>query len=126
MYPRENVEGGIPKLKTFISLAVGAFLICACNQVTTPTEGGGFLTAKFTLTDSTGKATTVFHSGQQFAMSFSVTNTRMYTITYHRGNSGPSVIFQILKGDSSIATSVDGYVFPMVVLGGYVAPGQAL
>jgi len=111
-------------MRTFNLLALIAILMCACNRATTPTEGKGFLTATFTLSDTTGQASTVFHSGQQFDVSFSVTNTTMETLTYYY--TLPPVIFQILKGDTSVATSVDGYVFPQVVLRGYLAPGRAL
>lgn len=59
-------------------------------------------------------------------MTFSIVNTTNDTLAYERANSGPSVIFRILKGDSVVASSVDGYAFLMVVLGGTVVPHDTL
>ena len=84
------------------------------------------LSATFQMTDTSGRQTTNFRSGEDFEMGFTVSNTARKTLTYHVGSSGPVVIFQILQGDSVVATSVDGYAFLMVVVTGHIQPGQSL
>jgi hypothetical protein len=89
-------------------------------------NANGKLTATFTLADSAGHPSTTFYSGDHFDMSFSLINTTADTLTYHRGSTAPPVIFEILRSDSVVATSIDGYAFVQVVLGGFVAPGDSL
>ena len=47
-------------------------------------------------------------------------------MTYIRGSSAPPVIFEILKDDSVISSSVDGYSFVQVLLGGHLTPKDTL
>ena len=101
-----------------------AFCIVACDQSTSPDDI--VLEATFALTDTLGKTTSQFHSGDNFYLSFFLTNTSKDTLTYYRGSSAPSILFQILKDDSVVASSTDGYAFLMVVTRGSLAPGQKL
>lgn len=82
------------------------------------------LIAVFKLADTTGQISTVFHSREMFDMSFSLTNTTEDTLTYHF--SFPPVIFKILKNDTVVASSIDGFAFTMDIRTGYVAPGASL
>ena len=84
------------------------------------------LTASFELTDTAGRAKPIIHSGESFGLSFRLINTTSDTITYRRANTGPVVIFEILRNDSIVATSVNGYAFAQVVLGGVLAPRDTL
>jgi hypothetical protein len=112
------------KMKTIIIFGLIAICINGCNQSTSPSDKP--LTTTFTLTDTSGQTVSQFHSGEEFKLAFTVTNTTKDTLTFYRGSTAPAVIFQIMKNDSVIASSVDGYAFLAVVLGGYVAPGQSL
>ncbi len=84
------------------------------------------LSATFTLMDTTGREARTFRSGGNFDFSFAITNTTDQPITYHKGDSGPVASFRILKGDSVVATSLDGYVFLMIAITGHLQPGQSL
>src|SRR5512133_1370313 len=65
----------------------------------------------FILTDTVGQQATSFRVGENFDLSYLITNPSLAPVTYHKGNSGPVASFKILQGDSLIATSLDGYVF---------------
>lgn len=80
----------------------------------------------FTITDTTGHSKTTFSPDEHFDLSFAYINTTPFTLTYTRGSSAPPVIFEILKDDSVIASSVDGYSFAQVVLGGHMTPKDTL
>lgn len=113
-------------MKAIISFALLSILLAGCDLLKNKSNGNAVLSASFSLTDTTGKPMGIIHPSQQFDLSFLLINTTADTITFHRGNSGPSVTFQILKDDSIVATSVDGYAFLQVVLGGFVAPHDTL
>jgi len=99
-------------------------VVVGCNSMSTGPAHETVLTATFALADTTGKRTTTFHSGDQFDMFFTLKNTMEEALTFHY--TLPPVYFQILQYDSVIASSIDGYTFPAIVLGGSVAPGEAL
>ena len=80
----------------------------------------------FTITDTTGYSKTTFSPGEHFDLSFTYVNTTTDTLTYIRGSSAPPVIFEILKDDIVIASSVDGYSFVQVLLGGHLTPKDTL
>ena len=113
-------------MKTMLCYAFIAVLFNACNQTTPPNTGNVVLTATFTVTDTIGEKSTQFHSKEELILSFSLTNSTNDTLTYPRGNSGPSVIFHILKNDSTVAASIDGYAYLAVALPGFLPPGQNL
>ena len=111
-------------MKMTTTLALIGILFAGCDILKTKSSDNAGLTADFSLSDTTGHASTVFRSGEQFLMSFSVVNTTNDTLTYHY--SEPPVVFSILKNRSVVASSIDGYAFPMNVNTGLVAPGKAL
>jgi hypothetical protein len=84
------------------------------------------LSAIVQLTDTSGRETTTFHRGENFDINFTLVNTTGKKLTFYRGDSGPDVMFSVFRNDSLIATSIDGYVFLMVVSTGHVEPGQTL
>jgi hypothetical protein len=59
-------------------------------------------------------------------MTFALQNTIKQTLTYYRGDASPDVIFKIIRNDSVIATSIDGYAFIQVPSVGHLAQGQVL
>ena len=107
--------------KFFLSLT---FCVLACNQSTSPDDI--VLRATFTLTDTLGQTVSQLHSGENFYLSFFLTNTSNDTLTYYRGSSAPPILFQIVKDDSVVASSADGYAFLMFVSQGRLAPEQKL
>gem|GEM_PF-2784206 len=80
----------------------------------------------FVLTDTTGYPKSIFSRGEQFNLSFAYINTTADVMTYVKGSSAPSVIFEILKNDSVVASSVDGMGFAQVLIGGSLAPNDTL
>jgi hypothetical protein len=84
------------------------------------------LSPTFQLSDTSGRETTNFHSGEEFDISFNLANTTGTQITYHKGDSGPVPRFAIMLGDSIVATSVDGYLFALIVTTEHLAPGETL
>jgi len=111
-------------MRTIIIFGLIAIFISSCNQSTSPSDK--FLTATFTLTDTDGQTILQIHSGEEFKLAFTLTNTTKETLTFYRGSTAPPVTFEITKNDSVIASSIDGYDFLAVVLGDSVAVGQSL
>lgn len=101
-----------------------AFCLMACGHITSPDDFR--LESTFTLTDTVGQSTTLIHSGENFYLSFLLTNTTNDTLTYYRGSSAPPVLFRILRGDNIIASSIDGYAFLQYISTGILAPGQKI
>jgi len=101
-----------------------AFFISTCSHSTSPSEI--ILHGNFSLTDTSGHSSSQFHSGEEFILKYTLTNSSKETLTYHTGNSGPSIIFRIQKNDSTVASSVDGYVFAAVVITRHLSPGHSL
>jgi hypothetical protein len=101
-----------------------AFCLIACNQSTSPDTI--VLDASFALTDTLGQSKSQFHEGENFYLTFNLVNTSKDTLTYYQGNSSPPILFQILQDDSVCASSIDGYVFILVVGQGKFAPSQNL
>ncbi len=111
-------------MKTIIIIAVVTVFMAGCEQSTSSSDK--LLTAAFTLTDLNGEKFSQLHSGEEFKLEFTLINTTDETLTFYRGSSAPPVTFEITKNDRVIASSVDGYTFLTVVLGGTVAPGDSL
>jgi hypothetical protein len=84
------------------------------------------LSATFRLTDASSREATSFRSGEEFDVIFVLTNTTGGEVTFHKADYGPLAHFTILQGDSVVATSIDGYAFPMVATTGRLEPGQSL
>ncbi len=84
------------------------------------------LDASVHLTDTTGRETTAFHPLEDFEIGFALTNTTGKRLTFGRADSGPDVRFRVMKGDSLVASSTDGYVYLMNAPLGYLDPGQTM
>ncbi len=111
-------------MKRGISLILIAVFFSGCDLLTSSSGEKQDLNPGFTLTDTLGRNTGHFHPGENFDVSFSLRNTTGDTLTYY--HTGPAVVFSIMKGDSIVATSIDGYLFPQVVIGTRLAPGDTL
>ena len=109
-------------MKTMAFFTFFAILIDGCDILKTKSNGNGGLTATFSISDTTGHASTVFHSGDHFMVSFSLANTTNDTLTY--GYTGTPIRFRILQDGREIASSTDGVVFLQYVQGGFIAPGD--
>ncbi|HTP13926.1 MAG TPA: hypothetical protein VMM37_09855 [Bacteroidota bacterium] len=100
---------------------VFVLLACVGGCNSNPVADSRFTTT-FSIADTTGTPSTTFHPGESFDVSFAVTNRTGATQTYHF--TGVPVVFQILQADSVLLTSVDGLVFPQVVLAGQLGDGE--
>jgi hypothetical protein len=112
------------KMMKSIPLLLIAVFLAGCDLLSPGSSADSAPNPSFTLTDTLGRSTSQFHTGEDFYMYFSLRNTTGDTLTYY--HTGPSIIFSILKGDSLVATSVDGMAFPQVVIGDVVPPGDTL
>ena len=111
-------------MRIIIIMAAITIFMSGCDQSTSPSDK--LLTATFTLADLNGEKFSQLHSGEEFKLEFTLINATDETLTFYRGSSAPPVTFEITKNDSVIASSVDGYAFLAVVLGGSIAPGDSL
>ncbi len=82
----------------------------------------GEIQMTFRLLDTTGIPAAVFHAGESFDMEFVLRNMSGKDQTFH--HTGPPVLFAILSADTVLCTSIDGMVFPQVVLAGTVHNGE--
>ncbi len=82
----------------------------------------GEIQMTFRLLDTTGMPTAVFHAGESFDMEFVLRNMSGRDQTFH--HTGPAVWFDILSADTVFCTSLDGMVFPQIVLAGTVHNGE--
>ena len=89
-------------------ILIPLFLFMSCDSGTTPTNNHD-LSVSFTLADTLGNQTTIFHTGSSFDMAFSVKNLTGKPLTY--GFTGTPVVFQILSADSVFAGSTDFLTF---------------
>lgn len=112
-------------MKQFPPFAIVAAIIAGCGLMAPGTSRTYNLTANFLISDTTGRAATHFVSGESFDMSFSMVNNTGDTLVYY-GSPQPPVVFRILKNGSVVATSIDGYAFPQVVVGRALLPGDTL
>lgn len=118
-----RIAGNIEAMVLMVSIS---FVLDGCDLLKINPNAAMNLTASFILIDTSGNVKPIIHTGESFGLSFMLINTTSDTITYRRGNTGPAVIFEILKNDSIVATSVDGYAFAQVVLGGVLPPRDTL
>ena len=93
-------------MRTILILLLSALIGRSCDSgVETVTDQGKMVTS-FALADTNGLTQSTFRFGDKFDFKFSITNLtkseQVYALT------GPSVVFEILSGDSILATSVDG------------------
>ena len=116
----------MPRSLMFFALAL---VLVGCDlgeQSTLPTTPPSMLRGVLTLTDTLGQQTTTFRVGENFDLSYVISNSTAREITYHKGNSGPAASFKILQGDSVVATSTDGYLFLAVALTAHLIPGDSI
>ncbi len=111
-------------MKTLLLVLLTSTLFFACDQGTSPVVEA--LATSFTLTDTNGTSISQIRVGQDFILSFILINTTPDTLTYQKANSGPPIVIRILQNDSTIASSVDGYVFLMNAPCARLAPGDTL
>ena len=112
-------------MKTLFCCLFVTLLVNACSSPTSSNTGNGSLTATFTLTDSTGKRVNQLHSGETFVLSFMLINSTKDTLISHDELLQP-VIFRILESDSTVASSIDGFVFQGRFQGWHLAPRDSL
>ncbi|GAB6283631.1 MAG: hypothetical protein STSR0008_24150 [Ignavibacterium sp.] len=108
--------------KIYFLLLAGIFLI-ACNEDNS-SVGVNVVNTQFKLYDINGVEKTTFKSGNNFEMRFLLVNLSGRDLSYHF--TGTPVFFEIHKNDSIIATSVDGLLFPEVILYGEVKNGEII
>lgn len=111
------------KSTLIITLALG---IAGCDLGDKSINPVELLSATVQLTDTTGRETTTFHTAENFDINFKLTNMTGKRLTFYRGSSAPDVLFIVFRGDSVVASSIDGYVFAMVISAGYLEPGQTM
>ncbi len=112
------------RMKTLFLFLLTSTLVLACDRGTSPVTQA--LETSFTLTDTAGALLSHIRPGQDFMLSFNLVNTTHDTLTYQRANSGPPIVIRILRNDSTIAASVDGYVFLMNAPIDHLAPRDTL
>ncbi len=120
-----------------LCIVLGSLLLCSCDLGHTPdmvsdrgstpggkdTDAAGFQ-VHYQLTDTGGVSKTSFKSGEDFLVSLAITNVSGEPQIY--AHSGPVVIFSVLSGDSTIATSVDGLAWPQNVIVDTLGVAQTL
>ncbi len=100
-------------------------LLTGCHFLGIANQSNDTIYATFSMTDTTGKATTVFHSGESFDLSFSMKNTTKDTLIY--GWAPPMVSFEIIGNDSTVSYSYEGCPVPnYIVTAAEWAPGKSI
>ena len=112
-------------MKSIIFVLLVSLAAAGCGLVNSKATATDNLTASFTLQGPTGQTDTTFQSGQQFIMSFSLTNSTGHPIT-DLSSSIPAVHFQIWKNDSLIGMSVYAMSNAFVSIPDTLAPGATL
>jgi hypothetical protein len=98
-----------------IAMALG-LAFYACDSFDGSGDDDTKLFKELTILDTLGNQKSSFMSGEEFQLRFTLTNQTRRDLTYHF--TGFPVVFHVVQGDSVIATSTDGYIFPQVVLTG--------
>ncbi|MGD8782734.1 MAG: hypothetical protein PVH88_27735 [Ignavibacteria bacterium] len=80
------------------------------------------ISIQFSLHNTGGDETTVFKSGEDIEMRFFITNMSGKDLSYHY--TGVPLIYEIYNSDTVFATSIDGLVFPQVVIGNEIKYGE--
>ena len=88
--------------KTLILLI--SLLATGCGLLNTKGGSSNGLTATFTISDTTGRATSTFRSGEAFLLSFVLINNSGDTFTAHYPPM-PPIRFEVLRGDSVVVIS---------------------
>jgi hypothetical protein len=120
-----------------LGILLVSLLLCSCDLGNTPERAPDHgstvndeqlvtldFELSYRLTDTSGVEKTKFRSGEDFLVTLAITNlTREPQIYAH---TGPVVIFSVLLGDSTIATSVDGLAWPQNVIVDTLGVAQTL
>jgi hypothetical protein len=138
--PPMEAEGG-HRVKSGMWCAFAAALLFAeCDRLNPALSGGGGtsdngiindnggvnsgLSVVFGLYDTTGRAASSFHAGESLDMSCVMTNTSRTDLAIQYPY--PTIAFSILQNGVVIASSTDGYAFPMVVVRGTLKAGGTI
>ena len=88
-------------------------LLFGCKKIGTEAGMKGEIDTELTITDTTGVVATLFKTGDNFDMYFTIINQTNYDYQY--SYSGIRVVFEIRQGDSLISSSIDGLAWPASV-----------
>ena len=105
----------------FVTIISVLLLSCLQGPADIPDSGDIFFLSNFS-----GDPTTIFQSGEDFFMHFSLVNTTNDTLDYSVGDSGHAVRFYIYKNSRLIASSTDGLGFLAVMMYYKLAPEDTL
>ena len=112
-------------MKPLTVIAIIVIWVTGCNSDHTNSTHIPTLVPIYSITDTSGNADTTFHSGEQFILSFSVTNTTGDTLILNLG--WPAVAFRIFGNDSMVSSSDFNCPIPLIASGkGWLAPGQSI
>jgi hypothetical protein len=109
-------------LYTRIFLLITAFFISAC--IFEQKLDSDDVIVSFTLSDTTGREASVFKSGENFIVSFTVRNQSDVALTYDYSN--PLIHYTIFQGDSQVCSSIDEMNYTAVVLHGKLPSASTL
>lgn len=90
------------------------------------TENPNLIIPEFSMTDTLGVETYYFKVGESFFIEYYLVNTSPDTMYYTKYDSGPDIIFYILKYQTVVASSIDGLGVHMPVTREYLAPGDTM
>lgn len=106
-------------MKALIILCCIALFAVGCD-IGDPFPFDG-ISITFAVTDTLGKKTSYLLVGEPFELHFTLTNSTGSDLTYHY--TGPPVVLRVQIGDSTVASSVDGLAWVMIVRQGMLASG---
>ena len=81
-----------------------SLVLAGCGLLNTKSSSSKGLGITFALTDTTGKPSSTFYSGEPFLLSFAMINNTGNTLVAHYPPT-PTVSFEILQGDSVLVSS---------------------
>jgi Prokaryotic membrane lipoprotein lipid attachment site len=111
-------------MKRSIPLLFIAAFLAGCNLLTPGSGSNSPVAATFALTDTLGLPATRFRSGDNFYMTFFMKNITADTLWYY--SSFNALSFRIMKGDSLVASSINEYAIPNVLIRSFLGPGDTL
>jgi hypothetical protein len=109
-------------MRSLLMLLLVPMFIRGCDPFVVSPVVPGTAVPVLTLCDLNGRPSAVFRSGQDFEMRFSLANLSREDICY--SYTAPEMVFKIFAGDSVVATSVDGWMFAQVIIGGCIRAGE--
>ena len=109
-------------MKHVLLISIILTTLQGCDAIGLPADSAGGITTTFSLFDTTGRVTTQFRPGEPFDMRFTLTNASGRDQVYHF--TGVELFFEIDSGNTVFSTSIDGMIFPQVVLTRAVHNGE--